>query len=166
MFERNSDMLSFEGIPILKAVAFSSGDGWKDTTVQGESAFVWGLLAAPPYVGNSLPIMGCCHTSLNYKSPDHFYFRKLTSSEMWQLQALKPDLVAEVQLLKESIVNGSLVQISSLPVFLKRLANPKVENNIAWKNKYERFGLGDYYKNNFADPRHNENKIYLGGGLL
>lgn len=147
----HNSIFTISDVPVLKAIAYKSGDGWKDTTEKGQVLYVWGLVRTPPYVGNTLPILGrnTIEFGLVTVSPENFYFTTLDKSDEVFIK-MRQDLLAEdLRVLKQSLFDGTLVKISDMNVFLEKLNNPK-ENPNAWQNNYERSGLGDYRSNNFA----------------
>ncbi|MBC8719260.1 Lar family restriction alleviation protein [Ochrobactrum sp. Marseille-Q0166] len=66
-------------IPILKGTAFKSGDGWKDTTKEGEVCFVWNKMHPAPYEPGQYPRVGKEHWSA---SAENFTFESASPDEV------------------------------------------------------------------------------------
>ena len=69
-------------IPILKGTAFKSGDGWKDTTKEGEVCFIWNKMHSAPYAPGQYPRVGKEHWSA---STENFTFEPATPDEVVKL---------------------------------------------------------------------------------
>ncbi|WP_408914038.1 hypothetical protein [Brucella pseudogrignonensis] len=85
-------------IPILKGTAFKSGDGWKDTTKEGEVCFVWNKIHPAPYALGQYPRVGKEHWSA---STENFTFEPASPDEVIalfsDLQATNAALTARVK---------------------------------------------------------------------
>lgn len=80
-------------LPILKGTAFKSGDGWKDTTKEGDICFVWNRMHPAPYAPGQYPRVGKEHWSA---SIENYTFEPATLGEVSKLFAdLKADNAAE-----------------------------------------------------------------------
>lgn len=135
-----NDIGKIGGIPVLMAVAFSSGDGWKDSTTSGQELFVWGVTQAPPYVANSCPRIGRGKYVWSV-TPELHAYRFLKEDEFYQLKSFfdgSPALQEEIQIIRSGIESGEFLEIPDLQDFCNRLKSPQ-EGGI--KDKYERLGI-------------------------
>lgn len=86
-------------LPILKGTAFKSGDGWKDTTKEGDICFVWNRMHPAPYAPGQYPRVGKEHWSA---SIENYTFEPATLGEVSKLFAdLKADNAALTARVKE-----------------------------------------------------------------
>lgn len=116
------EQYSINDIPLLKAVAFSSGDGWKDTTEKGEEIYVWGVVEAPPYVGNSLPRVGRGKWIWSV-TPELHYYRRLKETEFFQVKSMLENS-DEVNIIQGAINDGRLLPIADMDKFLSDMRHP------------------------------------------
>jgi len=92
-------------IPILKGTAFKSGDGWKDTTKEGEICFVWNKMLQKPHAPGQYPRVGKEHWSA---STENFTFEPATPDEVVTLFSLfNAALTARVKELEN--INANLM---------------------------------------------------------
>lgn len=139
-------MYTLNGIPVLKAIAFKSGDGWKDTTEKGDEVYVWGVIQTPPYIGNSLLRVGRGRWTWSV-SPETHYYRSLSEPESQDFLKRFPDLREDLETIHSGLQSGSLVSISDMDSFLKDLGDPETGGIVG---NYQRMGIHDYKQNNYA----------------
>lgn len=66
-------------VPILKGVAFKSGDGWKSTTKEGDVCFVWNKELPKPYAQGQYNRVGAEHLAVG---TDEFKFEPASLDEV------------------------------------------------------------------------------------
>lgn len=69
---------------ILRGVGKINGDGWKDTTKQGDIVYVWNAHLHPPFMDGQYPRVGCEHWSA---SDQQYDFSPATAEDIAAIRA-------------------------------------------------------------------------------